>query len=829
MTEGKEIESLASSEEPSEPVVLKHPCNLCKYQTDDQNELTIHLRKIHFSSQIKEVLGDVCSTAQCPQCGYLTGKEQMKAHMQIHDSGEFFNCDQCLFKAGSQGEVDEHVQQKHKVKLAPTQICKMCNMRFWNAEDLKQHTEMHLKDTTISVKNPFLCNMCPLKLMNRRDALRHLQLHTDRYPFKCRHCVFSCFTKASIQRHLSIHRHASKPKSLTAIRKNGRKSHSVGASGSSGSESDVQKSQRKSQSSKSSTFGPTPGTNGQTVPGATGVDPADLPFTCELCGKSFRMKVQLCGHMKTHGRVGHSPIKITPLAMKGKYTLRKSRKPDFRLSDEWILDMDDERMAFENSMALQQLPPRQGMVEQSNKMKGSPDASMYNAPMYGAKPGASTMFGSKKIIPGLAEHTDQYRMPMSSPELPMTPPALDLKIPGAPPPPEPSKFITIQMEPVLQQMLHRCLLCHSYFSSQESAVLHCKEVHFKKKPRTSFVDAGQTPAHPLGHNYQMSRAAPEVRPHSAQHPPAVCSVRPQVTPSLGPPVPQHMHCPPPMASQITTRVRSPTPQPVPNVNPPGFERVNVPPTRFPASTGQPPGLPYAGPRPKVAPTSTPTAKTISQTPFNEMLYRAEMLEGQTRYVCNTFDMVETAGDAEFGASMTVMNNYGEELEDKDVGKQQFTCSVCNLKYDSYHQLCQHLKMHVVKKPSFSESLATPDISGAPPSDDNVDKEGSFMESAKHTFARPKVYPCELCGFSFSSFRQFRVHISQTHGGKYQYRLMLQQKEAAKAGAFLKEPDTINKTHPHKCDVCGRRFKRLALLIFHLNKLHKGWKQRFSVS
>lgn len=379
----------------------------------------------------------------------------------------------------------------------------------------------------------------------------------------------------------------------------------------------------------------TPGTNGQAVPGATGVDPADLPFTCELCGKSFRMKVQLCGHMKTHGRVGHSPIKITPLAMKGKYTLRKSRKPDFRLSDEWILDMDDERMAFENSMALQQLPPRQGMGEQSNKMKGSPDASMYNAPMYASKPGASTMFGSKKIIPGLAEHTDQYRMPMSSPEMPMTAPALDLKIPGAPPPPEPSKFITIQMEPVLQQMLHRCLLCHSYFSSQESAVLHCKEVHFKKKPRTSFVDADQTPAHPLAHNYQMSRAAPEVRPHSAQNPPAVCPVRPQVSPSLGPQVPQHMHCPPPMASQITTRVRSPTPQPVPNINPPGFDRVNVPPTRFPASTGQPPRLPYAGPRPKVAPTSTPTAKTISQTPFNEMLYRAEMLEGQTRYVCNT--------------------------------------------------------------------------------------------------------------------------------------------------------------------------------------------------
>ncbi|XP_063963799.1 uncharacterized protein LOC129272353 isoform X1 [Lytechinus pictus] len=381
-----------------------------------------------------------------------------------------------------------------------------------------------------------------------------------------------------------------------------------------------------------------PGTNapnGQTASGDPAVNPADLPFTCELCGKSFKMKVQLCGHMKTHGRVGHSPIKISPLAMKGKYTLRKSRKPDFRLSDEWILDMDDEQMKYENSMALQQIPTGQSIVDQPSNMKSPPNASMYNAPMYAAKPVASSMVGTPKVIPGLAEHSDQYRMPMSSPEMPMTPPALDLKIPVAPPPPEPSKFITIQMEPVLQQMLHRCLLCHSYFSSQENAVLHCKEVHFKKKPKAFHAaDSAQIPSHPLGQDYHMSGAAPELGPHSSQHSPAVCPGRPPVSPSLQPPVPQRMHCPPPMASQISPRNQSPTPS-ISKMKSPGFDRMNVPPSRFQERSCNPPVHPFSGPMPKAAPTSSPSAKTISQTPFNEMLYRVEMLEGQTRYVCNT--------------------------------------------------------------------------------------------------------------------------------------------------------------------------------------------------
>ncbi|XP_071480083.1 uncharacterized protein [Diadema antillarum] len=273
-----------------EPVVLKYPCKLCTYQTNDQNDLTKHLMQNHFGGPTKEGLGDVCTTAQCPQCGYLTGKDQLKVHMQIHDSGELFNCEQCLFKASSQEELDTHVQEKHKVKASAKLMCKMCGAHFWDADDMKQHTEMHLKDSAISVKNPFLCNMCPLKLMNRRDALRHLQLHTDRYPFKCRHCIFSCFTKASLQRHLVIHRHTNKPKSHVIVRKNSRKSLSTGSHGSSGSSasvtSDDRKGWKKNQSSKSTNFGPVA---------------SRLPmYECAYCDHSFRVAEEWQRHEKRH-------------------------------------------------------------------------------------------------------------------------------------------------------------------------------------------------------------------------------------------------------------------------------------------------------------------------------------------------------------------------------------------------------------------------------------------------------------------------------------------------------------------------------------------------
>ena len=289
-TDSKEKEPFPFLE--SEPVTLKHPCKLCTYQTDDHNELTKHLMKNHFSSEIKEGLGDVCTTAQCPQCGYLTGKDQMKAHMQIHDSGEVFSCEQCIFKTTDQEELDAHVNQKHKVKTAAKLLCKMCGTHFWDAEDMKLHTEMHLRDSSISLKNPFICNMCPLKLMNRRDALRHLQLHTDRYPFKCRHCVFSCLTKASIQRHISIHKHASKPRSHLAIRKNSRKSLSA-TSGTSGSENDLpldmHKSWKKNLGSKSSHFGPVANR---------------LPlYQCEFCSHSFRVAEEWQRHVKRHQMV----------------------------------------------------------------------------------------------------------------------------------------------------------------------------------------------------------------------------------------------------------------------------------------------------------------------------------------------------------------------------------------------------------------------------------------------------------------------------------------------------------------------------------------------
>ena len=146
----------------------------------------------------------------------------------------------------------------------------------------------------------------------------------------------------------------------------------------------------------------------------------------------------------------------------------------------------------------------------------------------------------------------------------------------------------------------------------------------------------------------------------------------------------------------------------------------------------------------------------------------------------------------------------------DPNRPRVTCHICDRSFTRFDTLENHVKsMHSNERPfqcQYSTCLKT------------FATQTALMNHLKvHTNGRP--YQCQECDASFSLLIEYKMHARQNHADTERLRCNDCYKVFPDVGS-LENHRSVE--HLFECEVCGKRFARLAYLQLHI-KVHSGEK------
>ena len=192
-------------------------CKMCKYDTKSlscQRHLRVHMKKVHFSCVICEILFEnsqelnthfklthktsdnrvICHINGCLQTNQTV--MHLYNHLNSVHKGVWYNCDQCNIRFNNESNLKRHKNVKH-IKIPPKKIkCSLCDIEVQKRSLLNHMQNIHGENPTL------FCSKCQF---STKDS-KYLQLHEEGHLEKlhCQKCVFSCITPAYMKRHLKF-------------------------------------------------------------------------------------------------------------------------------------------------------------------------------------------------------------------------------------------------------------------------------------------------------------------------------------------------------------------------------------------------------------------------------------------------------------------------------------------------------------------------------------------------------------------------------------------------------------------------------------------------
>ncbi|KAG8180793.1 hypothetical protein JTE90_012972 [Oedothorax gibbosus] len=220
----------------------------------------------------------------CPTCGQsFSLKIQLKRHTLLHANGEPFTCINCSKDGENEEEDEDSISYNLRLSKKGDFNCEVCNMTFSSKRLLLRHTsDEH------SLESSHFCDDCPEIFETAADLKKHAATHKT--------------TKSVAKKRASTKSESNGSKSLSCPHCS--KTFAYQASwdkhvSKCGSGEDSAKTPRKRRSSTDSYDEPS--SSKKSKKSFVEVhENSSQKHECDVCGKSFKRKSALDGHMITH-------------------------------------------------------------------------------------------------------------------------------------------------------------------------------------------------------------------------------------------------------------------------------------------------------------------------------------------------------------------------------------------------------------------------------------------------------------------------------------------------------------------------------------------------
>ena len=114
---------------------LKFCCDQCDYKTDNNNDLTDHVKNYHGENNLKNYQCDICSKI-------VKRSSRLREHkLEVHGGQrDRYKCDKCGFSSFRKETVEKNDKAIH-LKIKPYQ-CDICPKGFTRKEILIDHIQV---------------------------------------------------------------------------------------------------------------------------------------------------------------------------------------------------------------------------------------------------------------------------------------------------------------------------------------------------------------------------------------------------------------------------------------------------------------------------------------------------------------------------------------------------------------------------------------------------------------------------------------------------------------------------------------------------------------
>ncbi|KAJ9593316.1 hypothetical protein L9F63_015136, partial [Diploptera punctata] len=319
---------LVGAEQENEPVKKRRiphkdwKCQTCGMIFEKKLSLIIHQMKKHYMQHFSCSYCDktfkyktamkihershtemIAEKIVCEYCGKsFRGKKTLREHyLANHSEVKPYKCDKCDKTYGSMTSLDIH---KATHSNETPFLCDLCGKSFKHVSNLRSHKRSHMNE---SDKNKQVCDVCGKGFRSRFHLSEHMNVHTGRRPYACNVCGKHFHKKIQLRQHGSAHSGVQPFKcNLCGVRFNRRgnmtqhlkrhdreQKYTCRVCNEGFATLGAVLSHRKKHSKEEVE---------SSIRQHTGavVDPEQVAYKCEVCGKLLAKKDSLTIHMRSH-------------------------------------------------------------------------------------------------------------------------------------------------------------------------------------------------------------------------------------------------------------------------------------------------------------------------------------------------------------------------------------------------------------------------------------------------------------------------------------------------------------------------------------------------